>query len=139
MKIVRTPIRAPNANAYAERWVGTLRRECLDRILIVNHRQLEQVLRVYTDHYNRHSRTDHSRFDRPTNQPQRPPALPQGAFENTNCSADSSTNTKQPRNTASAHDRVFEPHAPGRAKFVAYPDGRRDCHRRADPQSGEAR
>jgi transposase InsO family protein len=54
MKIVRTPIRAPNANAYAERWVGTLRRECLDRILIVNRRQLEHVLRVYTAHYNRH-------------------------------------------------------------------------------------
>ena len=52
--IVRTPIRAPNANAYAERWVGTLRRECLDRILIINRRQLEQVLRVYTAHYNRH-------------------------------------------------------------------------------------
>ena len=52
--IVRTPIRAPNANAYAERWVGTLRRECLDRILIINRRQLEHVLRVYTAHYNRH-------------------------------------------------------------------------------------
>jgi len=54
MRIIRTPIRAPNANAYAERWVGTLRRECLDRILIVNRRHLEQVLRVYTAHYNRH-------------------------------------------------------------------------------------
>ena len=54
MKIVRTPIRAPNANAYAERWVGTLRRECLDRILIVNRRQLEHVLHIYTVHYNRH-------------------------------------------------------------------------------------
>jgi putative transposase len=53
-KIVRTPIRAPNANAYAERWVGTLRRECLDRILIVNRHQLAHVLRVYTAHYNRH-------------------------------------------------------------------------------------
>jgi putative transposase len=53
MRIIRTPIRAPNANAYAERWVATLRRECLDRILIVN-RRLEQVLRVYTTHYNRH-------------------------------------------------------------------------------------
>jgi transposase InsO family protein len=54
MRIIRTPVRAPNANAYAERWVGTLRRECLDRILIVNRRQLEQVLRVYTTHYNEH-------------------------------------------------------------------------------------
>ncbi len=54
MRIIRMPIRAPNANAYAERWVGTLRRECLDRILIVNRRHLEQVLRLYTAHYNRH-------------------------------------------------------------------------------------
>jgi putative transposase len=52
MRIIRTPIRAPNANAYAERWVGTLRRECLDRILIVNRRHREQVLRAYTAHYN---------------------------------------------------------------------------------------
>jgi putative transposase len=54
MRIIRTPSRAPNANAYAERWVGTLRRECLDRILIVNRHHLEHVLRVYTAHYNRH-------------------------------------------------------------------------------------
>jgi len=54
IRIIRTPVRAPNANAYAERWVGTLRRECLDRILIVNHRHLEHVLRAYIAHYNRH-------------------------------------------------------------------------------------
>jgi putative transposase len=54
MKIIRTPIRAPNANAYAERWVGTLRRECLDRILIINRRHLEHVLRLYRRHYNEH-------------------------------------------------------------------------------------
>ena len=54
MKIIRTPIQAPNANAYAERWVGTLCREYLDRILIVNRRHLEHVLRLYTAHYNRH-------------------------------------------------------------------------------------
>ena len=54
IKIIRTPIRAPNANAHAERWVGTLRRECLDRILIINRRHLEHVLRIYTAHYNRH-------------------------------------------------------------------------------------
>jgi putative transposase len=52
--IIRTPIRAPKANAHAERFVGTLRRECLDWLLFVNRRQLERVLRIYVDRYNRH-------------------------------------------------------------------------------------
>jgi putative transposase len=52
--VIRTPMQAPNANAYAERWVGSVRRECLDRLLILNRRQLEHVLRVYARHYNRH-------------------------------------------------------------------------------------
>ena len=54
LEIVRTPIRAPKANAIAERFVGTVRRECLDWILIFGRRQLERVLRVYVDHYNGH-------------------------------------------------------------------------------------
>ncbi|MDQ2910935.1 MAG: integrase core domain-containing protein [Actinomycetota bacterium] len=54
VEIIRTPFRAPKANAFAERWVGTVRRECLDWILIVSRRQLEHVLRVYVDHYNAH-------------------------------------------------------------------------------------
>ncbi len=54
VEIIRTPFRAPQANAFAERWVGTVRRDCLDWILIVSRRQLEQVLRVYVDHYNSH-------------------------------------------------------------------------------------
>jgi putative transposase len=53
IKIIRTPVRAPNANAHMERWVGTVRRECLDRLLILGRRQLEHVLRVYITHYNR--------------------------------------------------------------------------------------
>ena len=53
IKVVRTPVRAPNANAHMERWVGSARRECLDRLLIVGRRQLEHVLRVYMRHYNR--------------------------------------------------------------------------------------
>src|SRR6266702_857238 len=50
--IIPTPVRAPDANAYAERWVGSVRRECLDRLLIFNRRQLERILRVYVRHYN---------------------------------------------------------------------------------------
>jgi len=51
IKVIRTPVQAPNANAHMERWVGTVRRECLDRLLIVGRRQLEHVLRVYIEHY----------------------------------------------------------------------------------------
>jgi putative transposase len=54
VEIIRTPFRAPQANAFAERWVGTVRRDCLDWLLIVSRRQLERVLRIYADHYNTH-------------------------------------------------------------------------------------
>ena len=54
IKIIRTPVQAPNANAFAERWVRTIRAECLDRILILGHRHLEHVLRLYRRHYNEH-------------------------------------------------------------------------------------
>jgi putative transposase len=54
IKVIRTPVQAPNANAHAERWVRTLRADCLDRILILGRRHLEHVLRVYRQHYNEH-------------------------------------------------------------------------------------
>jgi len=54
IKVIRTPVQAPNANAFAERWVRTVRADCLDRILILGRRHLEQVLRVYRRHYNEH-------------------------------------------------------------------------------------
>lgn len=54
IEIVRTPIRAPKANAIAERFVGTVRRECLDWLLIFGPGQLQRVLQVYADHYNGH-------------------------------------------------------------------------------------
>jgi putative transposase len=53
IRIVKTPVRAPKANAIAERFVRTIRSECLDWLLILNRRHLERVLRVYVDHYNR--------------------------------------------------------------------------------------
>ena len=49
--MVRTPIAAPRAKAHAERWVGSVRRECLDRILIVSRTHLEAVLREYVCYY----------------------------------------------------------------------------------------
>jgi putative transposase len=52
--ILVTPVRAPQANAYAERWVRTVRTECLDWLLIAGRGHLEQLLRVYVQHYNRH-------------------------------------------------------------------------------------
>jgi putative transposase len=54
IRIIRTPIRAPRANAFAERFVGTARRECLDRMLIFGRRHLEVVVREYIEHYNSH-------------------------------------------------------------------------------------
>jgi hypothetical protein len=53
-KIVKTPVRTPNANAVAERFDRTVRSECLDHILIVNEAHLERVLRSYACHYNGH-------------------------------------------------------------------------------------
>ena len=54
IRIIRTPVRAPRANAFAERFVGTVRRGCLDRMLIFGRRHLEAVVHEYVDHYNGH-------------------------------------------------------------------------------------
>ena len=54
IEILCSPPRAPRANAYAERWIGTVRRECLDRLLIFHDRQLRSVLAEYEAHYNSH-------------------------------------------------------------------------------------
>jgi putative transposase len=53
-EVLVTPVQAPHANAYAERWVRTVRTECLDWLLIVSRGHLEQVLRIYVQHYNEH-------------------------------------------------------------------------------------
>jgi putative transposase len=71
--IIRTPIRASRANAFAERWIGTVRRECTDRIL--GHRHRTAVLNAYVTHYNTH-RPHRALGQRPPNGPEdthRPP------------------------------------------------------------------
>ena len=53
LRVVRTPVRAPQANAYCERLIGTIRRECLDFLIPLNERHLRGALRCYVAHYNK--------------------------------------------------------------------------------------
>jgi hypothetical protein len=53
-EVLVTPVRAPRANAYTERWVRTVRAECLDWLLIVGRNHLEKVMRIFVEHYNRY-------------------------------------------------------------------------------------
>jgi putative transposase len=64
VRIIKTPVRSPRANSFAERYVGTLRRECLDHLLIYGEQHLRQVLTQYAQHYNEH-RPHQSREQRP--------------------------------------------------------------------------
>jgi putative transposase len=64
--VLRTPVQAPNANAFAERWVRRVRAECLDWLLIIGRSHLEQVLRVYAGTTTAIVPTGRSSFRRPT-------------------------------------------------------------------------
>jgi putative transposase len=72
IRIVKTPVRAPQANAIAERFVRTVRAECLDWLLILNRRHLERVLRVFVEHYN--TQRPHRALELQPPQPQQSPA-----------------------------------------------------------------
>jgi putative transposase len=71
IRIAKTPARAAQANAIAERFVRTVRAECLDWLLIVNRRHLEHVLRVFIEHYNTHR--PHRSLNLHPPQPREPP------------------------------------------------------------------
>ena len=70
-KVIKAPVRAPRANAFAERFVGTLRRECLDHLLIVNERHLRGVLADWQAHYNEHRPHQGRQQQAPNDQPDR--------------------------------------------------------------------
>jgi putative transposase len=63
-KVIKAPVRSPRANSFAERYVGTLRRECLDHVLIYSERHLRSVMDEYARHYNTH-RPHQARQQRP--------------------------------------------------------------------------
>jgi putative transposase len=71
IRVVTTPVRSPQANAIAERFVRTVRAECLDWLLILNRRHLESVMRAYVDHYNKHR--PHRALKLQSPQPREPP------------------------------------------------------------------
>jgi putative transposase len=98
IRVIRTPLKAPNANAHIERWIGTARRECLDRLLIFSRRQLEHVLRVYVRHYNEHR--PHRALDLHAPVPiakRADPVAPAMAIRRRELLGDSSMNTTQSR------------------------------------------
>ena len=74
IEVLLAPPQAPRANAYAERWVRTVRRECLDRVLIYNARHLLTVLGLYLAHYNGH-RAHQGRGQRPPDRDTLPPPV----------------------------------------------------------------
>ena len=73
VRIVKTPVQAPRANAIAERWIASARREFLDRMLITGERHLQLVLGEYADHYNTH-RPHRTLHQNPPTGRQNPPA-----------------------------------------------------------------
>jgi putative transposase len=81
-RVIRTPVRAPRANAYAERWVRTVRAECLNHMLILGRRHLDSVLAEFMEHYN--WARPHRSLDLTTPEP-RPPVLPRGSVPVVRC------------------------------------------------------
>jgi transposase InsO family protein len=99
IQIIRTPIRAPRANAIAERFIGTLRRECLDHLLITGPRHLDIVLREYVQHFNIHR--PHRSLD------QRPPiGEPRHVLERPSTCNDETGSAASSTNTCRLHEVI---------------------------------
>jgi transposase InsO family protein len=87
LKILKTPARSPVANSFAEGWIGTMRRELLDRTIIWNQRQLERLVVDYIEHYNTHRphRSLGHRPPAPRQPPSADPPQPQRLIRSSRC------------------------------------------------------
>lgn len=71
--VIHTPVRAPNANAYLERWVRSVREECLDKVIILNEQHLRHIMREYISYYN--TARPHQGIDQQTPIPRNAPQV----------------------------------------------------------------
>ena len=131
---IRTPPRSPQANAYAERWVRTLRHELLDRTIIWNEHQLRSLLEEYLEHYNNHRPHQDSTNEHPPTPPTSPRSAQTNQSNVTQPAPDSSTSTEpQPepfpgQPTATENASFNAPtHQPHHRITASLPGRRRRC------------
>jgi len=107
----KSPVRTPVANAFAERWIATIRRELLDRTIIWNQHQLEQLVVDYIDHYNKHRPTAPSI----SNHHLGPKRRLQRSNPTSGCEIEPIRQTHQraPKRPLTNRDAVFGPHTIG--------------------------
>jgi hypothetical protein len=105
-EVLLTPVQAPNANAYAERWIRTVRAECLDWLLIVGRRHLAQVLRVHVAHDNAHRPTERLVWSRPIHRPIRPSSAGIGTV----CTGGIGSAACSTSTTDKLHERISAPY-----------------------------
>ncbi len=98
IRVIKAPVRAPKARAHAGRWVGSVRRECLDRLLIASRRHLQHTLTAYVAHYN--ERRPHRALE------QQPPAGEESPREETKPRRDRPRSDPSPRPTRRTDPRV---------------------------------
>jgi transposase len=106
-EVLITPVQAPNANAYAERWIRTVRAECLDWLLIVGRGHLEQVLRIYVEHYNAHRPHRALRLEPPIHRS----VQPSRASIGTGCTGETGSAACSTSTSDKLHERVSAPYA----------------------------